>query len=120
MTRYMPSRSPELALTDIAANIALARDFVRGLAFAEFRADRRTVYAVVRCLEIISEASRRLPPDLKGRHPDIEWSEIAAAGSVYRHAYELIRDETVWKTVHHGFEPLLAMVEQELRRLNNG
>ncbi|MBI2714377.1 MAG: DUF86 domain-containing protein [Rhizobiales bacterium] len=115
----MPSNSPELALTDIAANIALAQNFVRDFSFDEFQADRRTVYAVIRCLEIISEASRRLPPDLRSRHPDIEWNEIAAAGSVYRHAYQLVRDDAVWKTVHHNLEPLLAMVERELRRLKS-
>jgi uncharacterized protein with HEPN domain len=47
MMRFMPSKSPELALTDIAANIALAHNFVRDFSFDEFQADRRTVYAVI-------------------------------------------------------------------------
>jgi uncharacterized protein with HEPN domain len=40
---------------------------------------------VTRCLEIISEASRRLPESLKARHPEIPWKQIAGAGNVYRH-----------------------------------
>ena len=117
----MPSKSPELALTDIATNIALARDFIRGCSSAEeFVADRRTVYAVIRCLEIISEASRRLPPDLKARHSEIEWSEVAAAGSVYRHGYQLVRDDVIWSTVRQSLGPLLAAVERELARLKGG
>jgi uncharacterized protein with HEPN domain len=72
-----PSKPYAAALRDIAENIELARSFVAGLSFDEFQADRRTVYAVVRCLEIISEASRRLPVDLKARHPDIPWTDMA-------------------------------------------
>jgi uncharacterized protein with HEPN domain len=42
-------------------------------------------YAVIRSLEIISEASRRLSDELKARHPGIPWREMAAAGNFYRH-----------------------------------
>jgi signal transduction histidine kinase len=39
---------------------------------------------VIRCLEIISEASRRLPEALKDRHPSMPWKEMAGAGNIYR------------------------------------
>ena len=55
---------------------------------AGFAADRETVYAVVRALEIVSEASRRLPPEIKSHHPEIDWVAVAAAGNVYRHEYD--------------------------------
>jgi uncharacterized protein with HEPN domain len=113
----MRSSSPFGALTDIKDNIGLARSFVTGFSFSSFQADRRTVYAVTRCLEIISEASRRLPIELKKRNPQVPWAEIAGAGSVYRHAYELVRDDVVWQTVEHSFDPLLTAVERELSRL---
>ena len=58
-----------------------------GLDFAAFLADRKTVYAVVRALEIISQAWRRLPADLLPRNPHIDWPSIAAAGNIYRHEY---------------------------------
>jgi uncharacterized protein with HEPN domain len=81
----MPFKSPFNALGDIEHNIALARTFIEDLSFESFVRDRRTVYAVTRCLEIISDASRRLPAELKARHPHIPWAKIAGAGSVYRH-----------------------------------
>jgi uncharacterized protein with HEPN domain len=62
--------------------------FTSGHAYTDFESDRKTVYAVVRALEIISEATRRLPGELKGRYPDIDSAAVAAAGSVYRHEYE--------------------------------
>jgi uncharacterized protein with HEPN domain len=55
----MPS-DPAAALRDIQRNIDLATQFVAGMEYEAFRDDTRTVYAVTRCLEIISEASRRL------------------------------------------------------------
>lgn len=106
-------------LSDIARNIALARSFVSGLSFAEFEADPKTVYAVTRCLEISSEASRRLSADIKARHPEITWDQMAGAGNVYRHDCQVVRADILWRTVHDFMPPLLQVVEQELLRLKN-
>jgi uncharacterized protein with HEPN domain len=106
-------------LNDIRENIALAFSFVGQASFEQFHADRRTAYAVTRCLEIISEASRRLSPELKARHPHIRWQGMAGAGNVYRHDYELIVDKAVWDTAHGSLPPLLAVVDEELRRLQS-
>lgn len=57
----MRSKAADTALRDILHHIDLAQRFADGLQRADFLADIRTVYAVTRCLEIISEASRRLP-----------------------------------------------------------
>jgi uncharacterized protein with HEPN domain len=73
----MPSSSDAGFLTDIASNIALARAFVGDLSFAQFEADPKSVYAVTRCLEIISEASRRLSDDFKAHHSELDWKEMA-------------------------------------------
>jgi len=115
----MPSDSVLNALIDIRENIALAFLFIGRLSLDEFLVDRRTVYAVTRCLEIISEASRRLSPELKSRHPHIRWKGMAGAGNVYRHNYELVLDKAIWDTVHESLEPLLAVVEEELRRIDS-
>ena len=112
------SEPPLDALTDILRNIDLARSFVEGLTFAEFRRDIRTVYAATRCLEVISEASRRLPQALKLRHPDIPWSDIAGAGNIHRHDYEDVLDETIWYTIQNALVPLRAVVERELASLS--
>jgi uncharacterized protein with HEPN domain len=114
------SKQPIDALADILHNIQLATDFTEGVSYEAFRADLRTVYAVTRCLEIISEASRRLPKQLKARHADIPWTDIAGAGSVYRHSYEDVLERILWETLQHGLEPLKAVVEEELRRLEAG
>ena len=104
------------ALRDIAHHIELATGFVAGMGFEAFRDDLRTFYAVTRCLEIISEASRRLPDDLKARHPAIAWREMAGAGNVYRHDYEDVAASFVWATVHNHLPPLRVIIAHELSR----
>jgi len=102
------------ALRDIAHHIDLAIHFAAGLDYEKFCGDLRTVYAVTRCLEIISEASRRLPDELKARHPAIPWKEMAGAGNVYRHDYEDVAASYVWRTVQNHLPLLRAVIQQEL------
>ena len=104
------------ALQDILHHVDLAERFVAGFDIDKFMADVRTVYATIRCLEIISEASRRLPEDLKTRHSRIEWKQMAGAGNVYRHDYEDVEARFVWNTVQVALPSLKAVVEQELSR----
>jgi uncharacterized protein with HEPN domain len=93
---------------------------VAGLTFEAFLDNQLVFYAVTRCLEIISEASRRLPDEIKGRHPDIPWADVAGAGNIYRHDYEEVLRELVWGTVQNRLGALLAAVESELSQLEQG
>ena len=98
----MRSNRAQLALFDIRDNIRLAREFVAGMSEVEFAADRRTFYAVARCLEIVSEAARRLPAAVRSRHSELPWRAIMGAGNVYRHDYDNVAEAIVWRTVQRG------------------
>jgi uncharacterized protein with HEPN domain len=115
----MPSKpsNPKAYLFHIRDNIILAENFVDGLDYERFRDNTLVFYAVTRALEIVSEASRRLPAEMKERHPEIPWVDVAGAGSVYRHDYEDVRQRPVWVTVRKDLPRLRAVVEQELVRL---
>jgi len=115
--QYMLSNRARLALLDIRDNIGFARQFVAGLSFSEFQNDRRTFYAVTRCIEIISEAARGLPPDVPERHPNLPWRAIFGVGNVYRHDYDNVAEEFVWRTVQQSLQPLLEAVEKEIAAL---
>jgi uncharacterized protein with HEPN domain len=93
----MPSKRehPRAYLFHIRNNVTLARSFVGDLNYEAFRSNRLVFYAVTRALEIISEASRRLPDEIKAPHPEIPWIDVAAAGNVYRHDYEDVRERAV-------------------------
>jgi uncharacterized protein with HEPN domain len=114
----MPSDQTRLALDDIRDNGKLAQDFVAGLSFERFRNERLYFYAVTRALEIISEAARRLPAELRDRHPQLPWRAIMAVGNVYRHNYDTVAEEYVWRTVHESLPARLAVIESEIRRLD--
>ena len=97
-------------------HIQLAQLFARDRDHEGLSADLQVLYAVIRCLEIISEASRRLSDELKARHPDIPWRDIAAAGNFYRHNYEDVTSRRVWKTLQEHLPPLRAAIDVELAR----
>jgi uncharacterized protein with HEPN domain len=112
----MPSKNPAQRLSDIIDNVDAIAAFTAGLDFQVFRVERKTVYAVVRALEIISEASRRLPDKLLHRHPEIDWAAVAAAGNVYRHEYEAVDEALIWHTIQHDLAALRNVAEEELLR----
>jgi uncharacterized protein with HEPN domain len=111
----MPSRAPNTALRDILHHIDLAGSFAAGFNKDSFKRDLKTIYDVTRCLEIISEASRRLPDGLKKRHTSIAWKQMAGAGNIYRHDYEDVAAELVWETIQRALPPLRAVIEGELK-----
>ena len=115
----MLSNRAQLALFDIRDNIKLAEEFTAGLSFDAFVKDRRTFYAVTRCLEIISEAARRLPAHVRNRHPELPWRAIMGAGNVYRHDYDNVAVEMVWRTLKGSLEALREAVDSEIYRLDD-
>jgi uncharacterized protein with HEPN domain len=74
--------------------------------------------AVVRVLEVISEAIRHLrihAPEYEARYPDVAFRRIADAGNVYRHQYGFLDDQIVWNTVHgEDLEAIRQMVRAEV------
>ncbi|MBK1840410.1 DUF86 domain-containing protein [Azospirillum sp. YIM B02556] len=113
----MRSKLPHKPLADIRRNIEAIGSFVDGMSFDDFVQDQKTCYAVLRALEIVSEASRHLPSDVKSRHPDIDWRAVAGAGNVYRHDYDSVDDAVIWHTINNELTALEAAVTAELALL---
>jgi len=112
----MSSKEATQALEDILENILLANSFVKNFNYLSFFMDKRTVYAVIRALEIISEAVRRLPEEVCTRHPHVPWAGIKGAGNIYRHDYEDVLESRVWETVINALPPLEKVIREELDR----
>ena len=109
----MRSDAEQSALGDMLHHITLAQHFTQDQTFESFCDDVMRLYAVTRCLEIISKASHRVSDELKARHPGIAWREMAGAGNIYRHDYEDVAASRVWDTVQLALPPLRAAIEQE-------
>jgi uncharacterized protein with HEPN domain len=110
----MLSEKERGSLRDMLRHIDLAEQFAKGRTVESLHGDPMPLYAVIRCLEVISEASRRLSNEFKARHPQMPWREMAAAGNVYRHNYEDVLPQRVWKTLRVDLPPLRHLIEKEL------
>ena len=111
----MPSDSSIAALYDIRDCIIYAGQFVQGMSFETFKNDVKTFFAATRALEIISEAARRLPAELRDRHPELPWRAIMGSGNVYRHNYDNVVHQFVWTTIHDDLLPLAKAISEEIR-----
>jgi uncharacterized protein with HEPN domain len=101
-------------LTDIVEAINRIRGVMAGVTLEAFESDWQKRWIVERGVEIISEASRRLPDSLKARHPEIPWTKVAGIGNVLRHEYERIAAGVLWSVAHGDLLPLEMACKAEL------
>ena len=99
-----------MAIRHIVDAIDSAEAFCRGKRLIDFRTDPILQRAVERLVEIVSEASRSIPNDLKAERPDIPWQDIARIGNRLRHVYESIDAEIIWNIVALDFPAFKAAV----------
>ena len=104
-------------LSDIVESIARIDGVLDDISLEAFEADWQRQWLVERGVEIISEASRHLPDDLKRRHPDIPWQKVAGIGNVPRHNYENIAAPVMWKLARADLPSLERVCREELDRL---
>jgi uncharacterized protein with HEPN domain len=108
-------RSVRLRLTDMLDAIAGIEATLAGASFAEYARDWTMRRAVERGIEIISEASRHLPDELKGQYTHIYWREIAAIGNLLRHEYGKVDDQIIWRVVQEYLPELKVVVLNMLK-----
>ena len=72
--------------------------------------------AAERLLEIICEASRSVPDNMKSSEPGIEWRKMIDFGNVLRHAYHMTKAEVVWDAIQTSLPALKAGVQTLMRR----
>lgn len=104
-------------IRDMLTEAQFARQFVGEKSYEEFVADPLTSRAVVRSLEIVGEACRRLPREWRDRHPAVPWSEIAGMRDRLAHDYTGINYRLVWDTVRERVPTLQAQLNEILTQL---
>ena len=110
----MAGKTPRLYLEHIKESIALIERRVAGKTFENFVGDHALRDSIERRIEIISEASRRFPAEMKARHPNVPWQAIAAIGNVLRHESYAIEPDALWRITTKDVRPLATAVDSLL------
>jgi uncharacterized protein with HEPN domain len=109
----MPRRSVSLRLDDMIEAASRVRELLGDVSMDDLEADWQLHWLIQRGIEIISEASRHLPEDVKARHPEIPWVKVAGIGNVLRHGYEAISAPILWKLVREDLPQLELACREE-------
>jgi uncharacterized protein with HEPN domain len=101
-------------IEDIIDAMKEAVGFVKDMEYDEFIQDTKTVYAVVRAIEIIGEATKNIPEDVRKKYPHIPWRQMAGMRDKVIHEYFGVKLERVWETVKRDIPNLKPLFEKML------
>jgi uncharacterized protein with HEPN domain len=104
---------------DIIEAMGKAVDFVKGISFEEFVQDDKTAFAVVRALEIIGEAVKNIPDEVREKHPEIPWKGMSGMRNKVIHEYFGVDFGLIWKTIKERIpqlKPLLNKLLEDLEK----
>jgi uncharacterized protein with HEPN domain len=110
----MPFADPRARLEPILETIREIEGFTAGKTLQDYLSQGWLRFATQRGIEIVSEASRRIPDDLKAKNPEIPWADIAGIGNILRHGYDSLDHAVIWGVVENDLPPLKAAVEAML------
>ena len=97
---------------DILTSFEETQEFTQGLDFDGFAKDRRTVNAVVRSLEVMGEAAKRIPAEIRKKYPEVPWKRMTGMRDKLIHEYSGVNVEIVWSVVKTELPPLKPFFDQ--------
>ena len=104
-------------LADIVDAISDLDDFIAGMTFEEFCADKKTINACIRSLEVIGEATKKIPAEIRQQQLALPWQAIAGIRDKLIHDYFGVDLTIVWQTIQHDLPPFKLAISSILKNL---
>ena len=112
-------KSVKLYIKDILEYMERAEGHIKGFNFEQFLKDDKTCDAVIRCIEVIGEATKNIPEEIRNKYPSIPWRDIAGMRDKIIHGYFTVDFETVWLVVREEIprlKPMITKVSEDLEK----
>lgn len=104
-------RDYKVYLEDILEAAARINSYMKGLSKSQFKADDKTLDAVVRNLEVIGEAVKKVPKTVRRKAPEVDWKKIAGLRDILIHEYFGVDPEIIWDVVQNKLPALEIQVK---------
>ncbi len=108
----MSKRNWHFFLEDILESMDLIADYIQGMDYDRFKNDRKTIDAVVRNLEIIGEAARNIPEDVRNNYRDVDWKGIVGLRNRIAHEYFGIDTSIIWNIISVELPPFKKKLQK--------
>ena len=113
------SRNITLYVKDILQNMLEAEEFLEGMSYEQFISDKRTLNAVLRSIEVIGEAAKNIPDEIRVKYPDIPWKEMAGMRDKVIHFYFGVDKEVIWFVIKDRVPTIRPLIERTLREIQD-
>jgi uncharacterized protein with HEPN domain len=113
-------RNVKLYIKDVIEYMERAEDHIKSLGVEQFLGDNKTCDAVVRCIEVIGEATKNVSPEIREKYPSIPWRDMAGMRDKIIHSYFIVDFEEVWLVVKEEIPKLKPLIKKVLEDIERG